>query len=223
MPPTDGPLPLPKLLCAALAASALAGCGLFSPPPPAPAAAAPVEEAPPPPPPPPPAPPVTVYVPVVEPADQAARHLLAYQERLARLGPQGLAPELQRLGDGSVAPQSAMELALVLGSTRAPGDLQRALALLDAVQRNPDASAWHGLARLLAARYAEQRRAEEQAERLAQQLRDAQRDNQRRLDQLNEKLEALKSIERSLNSRPPASPASPASPSAPGSAPRPAP
>ncbi len=218
----DGLRPRLVLLGATLAASALAGgCSLLSPPPPAPAPPAPVQTYVPPPAP--PAPPVTIYVPVVDPTDQAARLLLAYQERLAQLGPPGpsnaqlLAPELQRLGDGSASPQAAMELALLLGGTRTPGDLQRALALLEAVQRNPEAAPWHGLARLLATRYAEQRRSEEQAERLAQQLRDAQRESQRRLDQLNEKLEALKAIERSLNSRPPAAPALP------GSAARPTP
>jgi hypothetical protein len=166
---------------------------------------------------PPPAPVTTVYVPEVEPADQAARRLLAYQERLAPpLNPQTLGGELARLGDGGASPQAAMELALLLGSTRAPGDLARAQTLLDGVLRNPDAAPWHALARLLAARYAEQRRAEEQAERLAQQLRDTQRDNQRRLDQLNEKLEALKAIERSLNTRPAA--ASAAAPASSGAA-----
>jgi cell division septum initiation protein DivIVA len=55
-------------------------------------------------------------------------------------------------------------------------------------------------------RYADQRRLEDQVERQAQQMRDNQRDNQRRVDQLNEKLEALKAIERSIGSRtPPAS------------------
>ncbi len=219
----DGLRPRLALMSATLAATALAGgCSLLGPAAPTPAPApAPVQTFVPPPAP--PAPPVTIYVPVVDPADQAARQLLAYQERLALLGPPGslgaqaLAPELQRLGDGSASPQAAVELALLLGATRTPGDLQRALGLLEGVQRNPDAAPWHGLARLLATRYTEQRRSEEQAERLAQQLRDAQRESQRRLDQLNEKLEALKAIERSLNSRPPAAAAPP------GSAARPTP
>jgi len=161
----------------------------------------------PPPPPPqvvqlPPAPEI-VYVPTVEPVDKAARHLLAYQETLSRLPTADLSRELGRLGDGASSIQSTMDLALVLGLTRAPGDLAKGQSLLDQVLGNPspEAQAWHGLARLLAARYADQRRAEDQFDRLNQQLRDAQRDNQRKLDQLNEKLEALKSIERSLNSR----------------------
>ena len=177
----------------------------------------------PPPPPPPPPPPVTVYVPQLEPVDVAARHLLSYQERLLQLSPGDLAQEVARLGDGSASPQAAMDLALALGQTRGPGDLQRAQGLLDQVLRNssPQAQPWHPLARLLLARYAEQRRAEEQTEKLNAQLRDAQRDNQRKIDQLNEKLEALKNIERSLNSRP--QPGPPPSPASPAPAARPAP
>jgi hypothetical protein len=81
--------------------------------------------------------------------------------------------------------------------------------LLDQVLRNnsPQADPWRSLARLLAYRLGEQKRAEDAAERNAQQLREAQRDNQRKLDEANAKLEALKAIERSLNTRqsPPAS------------------
>ena len=64
----------------------------------------------------------------------------------------------------------------------------------------PEAAPWQPVARFLASRYAEQRRMEEQIERQSQQARD----NQRKLEQLNEKLEALKAIERSLTTRPPA-------------------
>ena len=65
----------------------------------------------------------------------------------------------------------------------------------------PQADPWRALARLLAYRLGEQKRAEDAAERSAQQLRDAQRDNQRRLDDANAKIDALKAIERNLNTR----------------------
>ncbi|MGH6647499.1 hypothetical protein [Aquabacterium sp.] len=187
--------------CLALALGAV-GCTAVKPPP-APQVAEP-----------PPAPEI-VYVPTLEAVDRAARHLLAYQETLSRLPTADLSRELGRLGDGASSIQATMDLALVLGLTRAPGDLAKAQSLLDQVLGNPstEAQAWHGLARLLAARYADQRRAEDQIERVNQQLRDAQRDNQRKLDQINEKLEALKSIERSLNSRNNAGPG-PAAPQA---------
>ena len=98
-------------------------------------------------------------------------------------------------------PALTLELALVLGQTRNNGDLARALALLDPLARSgaPELQAWQPLARLLAARYLEQRRLEDQLERQVLMLRDSQR----RLDQVNDKLEALKNIERSLTVRPP--------------------
>ena len=60
------------------------------------------------------------------------------------------------------------------------------------------AQALHPLARLLATRYTEQRRTEDQFELQQQQVRDLQR----RLDQTTERLEALVAIERSLGNRP---------------------
>lgn len=152
--------------------------------------------------------PLTIYVQTLAPVDAATRQLLAYHERVMRLPPAELGAELARLGDGSASVQHAMELASALGYTRAPGDTVRALVVLDQVLRDRtlQAEPWHPLARLLAARYAEQRRVEEVLEKSVQQLRDTQRDTQRRLEQLNEKLEALRAIERSLNARQPASP-----------------
>ncbi len=184
-------------------------------------ACAPVPPAPPPPPP----EPTILRVAVTSPEDTAARHLLAYQASLSGLSPAELAHEISRLneayGAGTGSPQDTMDLALALGRTHAPGDLARAQSLLDKVLSNvtSEAAAWHALARWLSGFYLDQRRLEEQAERLNQQLRDAQRDNQRKLDQLNDKLEALKSIERSITSRTPASPAP--LPAAPKPTPRP--
>jgi len=117
--------------------------------------------------------------------------------------PGELAREFARL-DPPGHPASVLEFALALGQTRNPGDTVRALNVLDPLARStdPQMAPWRPLARLLTARYAEQRRLEEQIERQAQQLREAQR----RQDQLTQQLEALKAIERSLTNRPPASP-----------------
>jgi transcription elongation GreA/GreB family factor len=54
------------------------------------------------------------------------------------------------------------------------------------------------LAQLLVSNYAEMRRLNENADKANQQARDSQR----RLDQLSEKLEALKNIERTLPGQP---------------------
>lgn len=227
MPPTEGPTPSPcqalplggrghrvALRLLAAAAALLAACASAPPAPVVPPAAPAVAPAPPPPPalPSPPAPPpepVTVVVKVVDPRDQALRHALAYQQQLAQMTPGLLLAELQRLGDGRASPQATVELAMALGFSRGNGDLVRAIGLLDGLQRDPQAAEWHAIARWLAHRYAEQRRAEEQAERLTQQLRDQQREHQRRVDQLQAQIEALKAIERSLTTRPAAPPPPP--------------
>jgi len=183
------------VLAALFAAASLAGC---------------VAPKPPPPPPPPP----VVVAPVVkcdpprEAQDLAARHLLATEDRLSALNTADLGTEAARTIDGPTVEQQ-MDQALALSMTHNGGDLARAQTLLDLVLHNnaPQADPWRALARLLAYRLGEQKRAEDAAERNAQQLRDAQRDNQRKLDDANSKLEALKAIERSLNTRqpPPAS------------------
>jgi hypothetical protein len=174
----------------------LAGCAV---PPPAPPPPPPQPEAPPPPPPPAPAP----LPPAALPSDLATRQLLAAYDRLRGLPAAELAREQARLGDGGASPQAALELALVLvlPPTHPSSDTARALALVDGVLRNPspEAAAWQPVARLLQGRLQEQRRLEDTIERQNQQARDTQR----RIDQLNDKLEALKAIERSLVTRPP--------------------
>ena len=192
MPPIDVP-PNPTrtgLALAALFASlALAGCVTPKPPPP------------------PPPPPVVVAPPVkcdppLEARDLAARHLLATEDRLGALNTADLTAEAGHAIDGATIEQQ-MDQALALSMTHNGGDLARAQAVLDQVLHNnaPQADPWRSLARLLAYRLAEQKRAEDAVERAGQQLRDAQRDSQRKLDDVNSKLEALKAIERSLNTR----------------------
>lgn len=138
--------------------------------------------------------------PAATPADLAARDMLAFQHQVRQLSAQDIAKELARLGDEPPGPRATLQTALLLGQTRSNGDIARALGLLDGVLRSnaPEAAPWQPIARLIAARYAEQRRLEEQIERQSQQARESQR----RIEQLNEKLEALKSIERSITTRP---------------------
>jgi len=129
--------------------------------------------------------------------------MLAYAERVRLMQPAELTQEAGRLGDAA-SPEAQIQLSLVLSQLRQLPELIRAQELLARVLGNAEAQALHPLARLLASRYSEQRRLEEQLEKQNQQLRDVQR----RLDQTNERLEALKAIERSLTSRPLAAPAS---------------
>lgn len=155
---------------------------------------------------------VIVRVPEVSPADNAARNFLAYFERVRQMPQAELSREFTRL-DPPAGPAAVLELALALGHTRNPSDTVRALGLLDPLLRSadPQVAPWQPLARLLAGRFAEQRRVEEHVERQNQQLRDGQR----RQDQLSQQLEALKAIERSLTARPAPPASAPANRAAP--------
>jgi hypothetical protein len=188
-------------------------------------ACAPVPPAPEPPPPVVEPPPKVIVVPAPapplqpDPVDVASRRLLAYHEQLRQMAPPDVAQEVARMNNtlsvngAATSPAVILELALALAQQHNGGDLGRAVALVDPIARSsaPESQPWQALARLLVARFSEQRRLEEQLDRQAVQLRDSQRNVQ----QLNEKLEALKAIERSLNTRPAPPPAP-----APGSAPK---
>ena len=130
--------------------------------------------------------------------------LLSYADRLQALSPADLAAEIVVQGDPGNVALRQMQLALALMQLRQPAETARALGLLQRViaHPGPESVPLKPLARLLANRLMDQRRLEDAAERQAQQLRDSQR----RIDQLNERLEAMRAIERSLTTRPPAAP-----------------
>lgn len=146
-------------------------------------------------------------VPPPPPASEPVFRVLAYADRVRTMSAPELGQEVARFNH-SVAPVEQLQLALVLSQLRQTSELIRAQELLTRLLANaaPDAQALHPLARVLAVRYGEQRRLEDQLEKQNQQTREVQR----RLDQTNERLEALKAIERSLTSRPhPPVPAAP--------------
>ena len=192
--------------CAAgLAAAALSGCTLLQPtagvlpaaPEPAPAQVAgsadangPITA---------PSAPLTDAAPL--PEKDAVVRVLAYFDRIRNQSTAELSQEVVRLGNPYV-PANQLQLALALAQLRQAPELIRAQELLTRLLANPDAEAQvlHPLARLLAVRFGEQRRYEDLLDKQTQQTRDVQR----RLDQTHERLEALKAIERSLSSRPPA-------------------
>ena len=128
--------------------------------------------------------------------------LLSYADRLHALSPADLAAEIVVQGDPGNVALRQMQLALALMHLRQPAETARALGLVQRViaHPGPESVPLKPLARLLANRLMDQRRLEDAAERQAQQLRDSQR----RIDQLNERLEAMRAIERSLTTRPPA-------------------
>lgn len=129
--------------------------------------------------------------------------MLAYADRVRGLSSSDLQAEINRLGEPGDVPALQMQLGLALSQTRSSPDLARALGLMQRAASNntADGLALQPLARLLASRYLEQRRVEDDRDRQVQQLRDAQR----RIDQLNDRIEALRAIERSFSR--PAAPA----------------
>ena len=144
--------------------------------------------------------------PVAHTAPQASEpvlSLLVYAERVRRMQPAEWSQEVTRLGDAA-SPTDQVQLALVLSQFRQLPEFQRAQDLLGRVLANPSAQALHPLVGMLAYRLGEQRRLEDLLDKQNQQTRELQR----RLDQTTDRLEALKAIERSLNSRHPQTPAS---------------
>lgn len=122
------------------------------------------------------------------------------------LGPAELERERQSLAQSAGTPLNQVLQAIALAQTHG-ANLPRAIALLEAVEAStsPDAVEMHPLSRVLHDQYAERQRLENAAQRLTQQLeRTGQqlKDSQRHAEQLQEKLDALAEIERSLSPRP---------------------
>jgi hypothetical protein len=144
-----------------------------------------------------------VPVPAPPPPADEIGPLLSYHQSLRRMSQGELIKELSGLGLQKRSPRVAVQMGMVLMLTRGGGDLARAQALLDGVANANDseASVYKPLAQMLSSNCAEARRLAEHIDRLATQ----QKDNQRRIDQLNDMLEGLKTIERTLPPRPAAS------------------
>ncbi|MYM98731.1 hypothetical protein [Duganella vulcania] len=167
----------------------LAGCTLTPPRPPLPT---PAEVTLPP-------PPAIVELPPPPPPDEVGP-LLSYHQQLRKMTQGDMLKELSGLSLQQRSPRVAVQMGMVLMLTRGSGDLARAQALLDSVATatETEAQPFKALAQLLSSNCAETRRLAEHADKLAVQ----QKDSQRRIDQLNEMLEGLKTIERTLPARP---------------------
>lgn len=151
---------------------------------------------------PPPPPPVVELPPPPPPLDEVGP-LLSYHQSLRRMSQGELLKELSGLTLQQRSPRVSMQMGMVLMLTRGGGDLARAQVLFDGVgnANDSEASVFKPLAQMLSSNCAEARRLAEHVDRLAAQ----QKDNQRRIDQLNDMLEGLKTIERTLPVRPAAS------------------
>ena len=151
-------------------------------------------------------PPEGEQAPVIPPAaaiqvnETAMLPLLGYYHLLQRMTPGELTRERQTLARLPSSPSVQLRQALLYGMPRATTDLARAQTILEAVLHSnaPEAASLHPLAKLLATQYQERLRSETQNERLSQQLKETQR----KRDELQEKIDALTDIERSIPIRP---------------------
>lgn len=136
---------------------------------------------------------------------------LAYYQMLHRMSAAEIGRERQVLAALPISPNSQVRMAMVYGHPRGPQDFPKALGLLDGVLKSTDPTAieLQPLARLLIDNYIERQKFEGLLEKQAQQLKDSQR----KVVELQEKIESLADIERTLPQRPRA-----ASPAAKGGA-----
>lgn len=122
--------------------------------------------------------------------------LLGYYQQVQRMSAGELARERSHLATLVATPAIQLRQAMALGQSRSVADLSRASALLESVLKrtDPGAAVLQPLARLLADQYSERLKLESQLDKLNQQLKESQR----RGDELQDKLNALAAIERSL-------------------------
>ena len=132
--------------------------------------------------------------------DAGALPALAYYQMLQRMTPAQINRERLVLAALPSTPNTQVRTAMVLGHPRGQQDLTKALALLEGVLKSTDPAALglHPLARLLADNFAERQKLETQLEKQGQQLKESQR----KAVELQEKIDSLAEIERTLPQRP---------------------
>ena len=125
---------------------------------------------------------------------------LGYYQGLARMTPAELGRERMVLVAVPQTPYTQVRLAMLLGHPRVQQDLGKGLALLDSVLKSSDPAAqlFHPLARQVADNYLERLKLEGQVDKQGQQLKESQR----KVAELQDKLDSLADIERTLTPRP---------------------
>ena len=128
------------------------------------------------------------------------RALLAFYQSSQKLSASEQVRLRNALATRSQDPFLLVQQAILFGNDRGNAELAKALSILEALQKSDDenAVALQPLARVLADQYAERLKLGVQTEKLGQ----IARDSQKRAEQLQEKLDALAAIERSLPTRP---------------------
>ncbi|HLO62765.1 MAG TPA: permease [Azonexus sp.] len=125
---------------------------------------------------------------------------LSYYQGLGRMTPAELGRERMVLVAVPQTPYTQVRMAMLLGHPRVQQDLGKGLALLDSVLKSnePAALPFHPLARQVADNYLERMKLEGQLDKQGQQLKESQR----KTSELQEKLDSLADIERTLTPRP---------------------
>ncbi len=128
--------------------------------------------------------------------DVALRAVLAYAREQAALDASARAAQIKALEHEKPTPIGLMKLAVIHGQNRDESDPAKGAGVLEKVldDNSPDAAIFHPLARILHAQYLARVRLAGQNERLLKEFHEA-RDQ---MDILQQKLDALTDIERSL-------------------------
>lgn len=126
--------------------------------------------------------------------------LLSYQRAVRQMNATEQSKAMAHLNRQPATARVLMQKAMLFANLRGNGDLARAQSLLEQVltSTKSDAERLKPLANLLNISYGEWRRLDDNTDRLTQQLRE----EQHRVEQLNNKLEALKNIENTMQTRP---------------------
>lgn len=129
---------------------------------------------------------------------------LSYYQGLARMTPAELGRERTVLVAVPQTPFTQMRVAMLLGHPRVQQDLGKGLALLEGILKSTDPAAapFQPLAREVADNYQERIKLENQLEKQGLQLNQQLKDSQRKTAELQEKLDSLANIEKSLIPRP---------------------
>lgn len=144
--------------------------------------------------------PVAAAVAPVPADDSGLVSALAYYQNLQRMSPAQLSRERSMLAALPPSPGIQLRMAMLLGHPRSQADLGKAMSLLDPVLKSSDpvAVGLQPLARLLADNFGERLKLETQLEKQGQQLKESQR----KAAELQEKIDSLADIERTLPQRP---------------------
>ncbi len=135
----------------------------------------------------------------IEPNPGDMSELLEYQQKARQMNSSDLIKAIADLNSHPAQPQKLILKAVYYANLRGNGDLQQAQNSLDQLLKSadPKAARYRLMATFLAAMFDDRMKLEDSIDRLSQQIRDGQR----RFDQVSEKLEALKDIERKLQAR----------------------